>query len=235
MLNFALTIAVGEFLLIIIEAGGKPMFGVIVHFVGANLKFDNFLFGGNDGGVEGLVAVLFGHSDVVLDAATHWGVERVDDTEDEVAIGNIVNNNAESGEVVDGVNVLVALHEFFVERIDGFDATIHFKFNFFFFEMGADFLFDFMESFFSGLVAFFDEILEVEVAFGVDIRERDISHLDAKAPHVEAVGERGENFKRFFGDFLLFVRREGGESAEIVKAVGKFDNEDADVVASGDK
>lgn len=41
----------GEFLFVVVEAGGETAFGVVVHFAGADLEFDNLLVGGDNGGV----------------------------------------------------------------------------------------------------------------------------------------------------------------------------------------
>ena len=92
-----------------------------------------------------------------------------------------------------------------------------------------------MERFFVRFVSFFDEVFKVFIAFWIDVGEGNVGHFDAKLTHVKSVGERGKNFKRFFGNFLLFVGRKGGKSAEIVKAVGKFDNQDANVSTEGDE
>ena len=52
------------------------------------------------------------------------------------------------------------------------------------------------------------------------VYEFTLGELDAEKAHVETVGERSENLKRFFGDFLLLVGRESREGAEIVKTIG---------------
>jgi len=76
--DFALFVVFSELLFVVVEAGGKTAFGVFVHLAGANLEFDDALLWGDDGSVEGLVAVLFGLGDVIFDAAVHGGVEGVE-------------------------------------------------------------------------------------------------------------------------------------------------------------
>ena len=75
MLNGASAIIVGHFLLIVEETSSQPVFGVFVHFVSTDLKLHNAFVGRDHGSVNGLVAVGFGHSDVVLDFPGHRGVE----------------------------------------------------------------------------------------------------------------------------------------------------------------
>ena len=79
MFDFAGLVVLGQFLLVVIEAGGQTMFGEIVHLVGANLELYNAFVFGDDCSMERLVAVLFWHGDIIFDAAGHRGIEGVDD------------------------------------------------------------------------------------------------------------------------------------------------------------
>ncbi len=131
VLDFALFVIFRELLFVIIETGGKSTFGIFVHFSSANLELDDFLGRGDDSGVEGLITVLFGDGDVVLDASVHGSIEGMKKTHGEIARGDVGNDNAESGEVVDFSHVLVVFGELLVERINGFDAAGDFEIDFF--------------------------------------------------------------------------------------------------------
>ena len=58
-------------MLVVIEGGGQTAFGIIVHFLGANLEFDDLFVWRDDCGVEGLVAVLLRGSNVVFETPFH--------------------------------------------------------------------------------------------------------------------------------------------------------------------
>ena len=107
VLDAAFFVAFGEFLFVVVEAGGKTAFGVFMHFFGADLELDNLFVGGDDGGVERLVAVLFRDGDVVFDATGEGSVEGMEKTEDEIAGGDVVNDDAECGKIIDFTDVLV--------------------------------------------------------------------------------------------------------------------------------
>lgn len=158
VLDFASAIAFSKLLFVVVEAGGKATLGVFVHGVGANLKFEDFFVGSDNGGVEGLVAVLFRDGDIVFDATGKRGVEVMDDAEGEIAGGDIIDDDAKSGKVIDSVDVLVELGEFFMERINGFNAAANFEMEFFGREGGCDFFFDFKEIFGGGAISGFDQI-----------------------------------------------------------------------------
>ena len=103
MLDFAFFIVFGQLLFVIVEACGETTFGIFVHFFGADLEFDDFFVRGDDGCVEGLVAVLFRESDIVFYAAAERGIKGMDKAEDEIAGRDVVDNNAEGGEIIDFV------------------------------------------------------------------------------------------------------------------------------------
>ena len=94
VLNLAGFVIFGELLFVVIEAGGETAFGIFVHFVSTNLKFDDSFVFGNDGGMERLVAVLFGHGNIIFDTTTHRHIEGMNDAEGEITISNVVNDNA---------------------------------------------------------------------------------------------------------------------------------------------
>ncbi len=122
-----------------------------------------------------------------------------------------------------------------MEGIDGFDTARDFEIDFFFRENVADFFFDFFETFCGRFVAGFDKFFQIIIATAVDIAKSDIGELDTEATHIKSVGQGSENFESFFGDFLLFVGRECGEGAGVMKTVGEFNNKDANVGAGGNK
>ena len=56
----------------------------------------------------------------------------MDYAQSEIAVGHVFYDDAERGEVINLVDVLIVFGEFFVERINGFDAAGELKFDFFF-------------------------------------------------------------------------------------------------------
>ena len=235
MLDLAGFIVFGEFLLVIIKAGSEPALSVFVHFMSTNLKFNNLFVFGDDGGVQGLVAVLFRHSNIIFDATAHRHVKRVNDAEGEITISNIIDDDAKCGKIVNFPHVLVVFGELFVEGIDGFDTARNLEFDFFATKCFGNFFLDFLHGFFGGKIVFFDNVGELMIAFGIDIGKSDISHFYAQASHVETVSKGSKNFKGFFSNFLLLVWRKGGKSAEIVEAVGELNDEDADIRTGSDE
>ena len=115
MLNFAGFVIFGKFLLVIVEASGKTMFGVFVHFVSTNLKFNDAFVLGDNSGMKRLITVLLWHGDIIFDAAGHWHIEGMNNAECEIAVGDVIYDNTESSKIVNFAHVLIVLGKFFVK------------------------------------------------------------------------------------------------------------------------
>ncbi len=122
-----------------------------------------------------------------------------------------------------------------MKRINRFDAAVALVFDMFFLEEILDGLAGVVELFVSALEAVFGELLELLVTLWIEIFETGFLDFDTDATHLETVGEWGKDIERFARDFLLFIWREGAEGAEIMEAVGEFDDEDADVLTGRDE
>ena len=143
MLDLPFFVIFGDFLLVVIKARGKTMFGIFVHFVSTNLKFHHAFVFRDDGSVNTLVAILLWHSNVIFDATTHGHVKRMNDAKRKITIRDIIYDDAKRGEVINFTDILIVFGEFAMKRINRFDASREFKMNFFFGEGGRNFLFDF--------------------------------------------------------------------------------------------
>ena len=115
-----------------------------MHLTSANLEFDNALILSNDSSMKRLIAILFWHGNIILDAAGHGGIEGMDDAKSEITICNIGDDDAESGEVVDFAHVLIMLGELFMKGINRFNAAVDSEFNFFATESLGNLFFNFL-------------------------------------------------------------------------------------------
>ena len=97
VLDFTFFVVFGQFLFVVIEAGGETAFGVFVHFFRTNLELDDFFVFSDDGRMKGLITVLFRDGDVIFYAAIHRRIKRVEKTHSEIATRNVGDNNAECG------------------------------------------------------------------------------------------------------------------------------------------
>ena len=99
--------------------------GDAVHLLGADLNFEVFSFGADDGGVQGLVEIRARNRDEILDPARHGGPFVVNHAERAVAVLDGVGDDADGKQVVDLVERDLLALELLVDGIGTLDARFH--------------------------------------------------------------------------------------------------------------
>src|SRR3989339_1688887 len=89
---------------VIMPMRGHTVFGVVIHRLGANLKFDDMSAFAKNRGMERLVAVRFGLSDIIFDPAFERMPNLVYHSERRVAVTDIFDDDAQSDHVVNFFN-----------------------------------------------------------------------------------------------------------------------------------
>ena len=78
-----------------------------------------------------------------------------------------------------------------------------------------------------------ERLCDLLVAHGVEVFERQVLKLPLDALHTETVGDGGVDLHRFKRLLALLFRRLILHGAHVVRAVGKLDEDDADVLSHG--
>ena len=68
-----------------------------MHFFSSDLEFDDFFVWGNDSCMERLITVLFRDGNIVFYTTVHWGIEGMNESEDEIAGNNVRDDDSEGG------------------------------------------------------------------------------------------------------------------------------------------
>ena len=104
--------------------GGHAVFGLTVHIFSPNLDFNTFSVGANDRGVQALVAIGFGHGDIVFEASVHGPPLRMHQPQHGVTVPDVLDQHAKSHNVVHFVQgQRLGLH-FFVNAVLVLDAAV---------------------------------------------------------------------------------------------------------------
>ena len=201
-----------------------------VHFVGADLHFDAFVFRSHNHGVQAFVAVAFRVSDIVVELARNRLPQAVDDAEHGIAFGHGIDQHAHGADVVQAVKIQLFLHHFAVNGIDVLGAAGHVAFDAGLADGGFQ-LHQKAFDIFQPLIAFFvEQAGDAAVFFGIVVAEAQIFELPFELPHAQTVGQRGENIQRFFGQGAF-----GGAVGRLAEKLhgagtqGELNQDDADV------
>ena len=104
---------------------GDTALGVIVHFGGANLNFQNFTLRAENGGVQALVTVGFGQRNIIFDLTGQRLKVFVDDAQNGITIGGVLGNDAYSHQIGNVVNVVgLVFKHLLVKTVKMFGAAM---------------------------------------------------------------------------------------------------------------
>jgi hypothetical protein len=159
----------------------------------------------------------------------------VDNAESGVATALRIGDDANGEEVVDLVEAALLANDFAVQGVQSLDAGFEFRRNAIFDELGANGVLHIFEEFLVNGSFVCDFLLQGEVRVGLEIAEGEILKFSLDDGHAETVSDGGVNVHGFAGDAQLLGGLEKLESAHIVDAIGKLDEDHADVVDHGEK
>ncbi len=205
-----------------------------MHFLGANLNFKR-LAGVNHGGVQRLIEVRPGHGDVVLEAAGDGAPNLVNHAERCVTILHRVRDDANGEQIENLIERALLLLNFQVQRVDALDASLHFGWDSAFDHFVANRFLHVVKKAVEDFLLVGEFFLQFEKSFRFEIAEGEIFELAADEAHAKPVGDRRVNIERLAGDALLTLGIEIFERAHVVKTVGEFHHDHANVVDHGEQ
>jgi len=92
--------------------------GDLVHLLGADLDFQRLAVQADYGGVQRLVQVVLGHSDIVVELARDGPPQAVNDPQHVVALAHLFDNDAHAAHVIDLVEIAALGLHLGVDAID---------------------------------------------------------------------------------------------------------------------
>ena len=109
-------INVGYFAVVFVgPVGGDSPFGPLMHFASTNLNFEWFSAGTDNGCMQTLIQVEFGHCDIILEATDDRFPSSVDTSQSRVTIFDRVNNDTNSHDVENFVELFTFLDHLLVD------------------------------------------------------------------------------------------------------------------------
>ena len=224
----------GLFVLAFVEpVGSHPRFCYLVHRVGTHLELDVDAGRAHQRRVQGLIAVVLGNGNEILEPLGHWLVERMQNAECDVAVGIGRHDDAETVDVVQVGKALPFGIHLAVDRIDGLLACADAGM-----QPGCrkgilDVLLNFLHKVAPAAAGTFDGLHQRLVAPRMQVFEGQILQLAVGTIQTQSVGDGSVDLERLCGNALLCLRLHVGERAHVVRAVGQLHQDDAYIVGHG--
>ena len=201
-----------------------------MHFCRADLYLNALAERAEKQGVQRLVSVGFGDRDVILELARYRLVGVMNHAEDPVTVIDRAHDDP------DGENIAHLRHRhpprahLAVDAVNVFLTTLHGTFDSGFgqlrFKLGDGFLDD------RPMVAtaFAEFLMDRVVPLGVEMKKTQVLKLLCPGTHPQPVSNRGKDVEGLRGDPLALFGFQRIKRAHIVQPVGKFDQNDPDVL-----
>lgn len=166
---------------------GDAVFGDVVHFPGSNLYFNGLSPGPDNRRVQGLVVIGLGHGNVVLEAVRQGLPQAVDDTQDTVAVLDVVDDDPDGEEIIDLAQVAVIFFHFLINAVKMLGPAVDFAVDVRVVKGFSQDVDGFVDDFFADVPLLFHLIDEVVVFIRFKVAKRQILQLPFDVENAEAV------------------------------------------------
>ena len=205
-----------------------------MHFLGANLHLEGLAVRANDGSVQRLIEVGTGDGDEVLDAAGHGPPGVVDDPQGGITVLDVVGDDAHGEQIVNLLDGNLLAAQLLPDAVKALDAALDPRRDVGLLHFGFHLRAHLGEKLIADLASALDGALQVFEGLGLQVAESQVFQLAADFPHPQAVSNGSVYFQGLAGDAQAAVGRKKLQRAHIVQAVGKFHQDDANVVHHGE-
>src|SRR5690606_27482079 len=208
-------------------------FCIIVHYIGANLDFYNFVMWSNYRGMQGLVAVFLGVGDVVVEFVWNHSPHIVHNTERGIAVAYFRHQYPDGADIVDlGKIQLLALH-LAPDTVDAFGAAVDFGINTRALELATQFIGNFGDKTLAVYTAFINQAGNTFVVFRLQISEREVFEFPFQLADTQSVSQRRVDVKDFAGDPATFFLAGVFDCPDGAGTLGQLDQRNPHVINHG--
>jgi len=168
--------------------GRNPFLGDLVHLTSSDLNFDTLSIRADHGRVKGLVHVLLGKTDVILEFPRDGFPDGVDDPQDVVAFFDRTDDDSEGSDIIDLVQIDVLVPHLSVDAVSLLKTTGHFPLDVVLIELLHQSSFHGVDVIESLLLLLGNLPLDVLIEIWLEILEGKIFELQANPIDSQAMG-----------------------------------------------
>ena len=216
--------------------GRYAVLGGLVVIVGLDLDLKVGTTLAHHGRVEGLVHVLLGVGDIVVDLAGQGVPQLVDHAQHAVAVGFPFHQHAQGEEIVYFAQLLalgLILLDFAIGAVDVLGTAGNIGIDPLVLQLIAQQLGHLGDVGLAHSAAGGEHPGNLAILIDVQIPEGQVLELPLDFPDTKAVGQGSVNVQGFLGDAALFLGWKGVQRSHVVKAICQLDQDDTDILRHG--
>ena len=214
--------------------GGNAVLGLLMHLVGSNLNLERTSRGSDNRRVKRLVVIDLGHGDIVFKATGHGVPQRMHRTERGIAIAHRMGDDAQRHQVVNlGELLALALH-LLIDRPIVLGTAVDLKaLQANAVELIGERLDSLGQIALANLARLGYHARDALVGIGLQVKEGQVLEFPLDRAHAQTVGQGRVYVHGLAGLKQATVLAKGRQRTHVMQAVGKLDDNDADVLGHG--
>ena len=214
----------------IFPVGGDAVFGLGIHLFGADLHLKGDALGADDHGMQALVAVGLGGTDIILEPAGHRLIQIVDQTQDVVAVGQRFNDNAGGADVIQLGKPQILSVQLAIDAINALQTSLHLALDAHLIQLFDDTGFGLIQEISKTVILLLQIVGDLLITYGVQDLQAAVFQLPLDVLDTQTVGKGRVDLHGFHRDIPLLLFPLELDSAHIVQTVRQLDHNDADVL-----
>ena len=206
-----------------------------MHLIGADLYLKRLPIASNQGGVQGLVHILFWHGYIVFKTARNGLIHLMDDTQGSIAVLHGLNHDTHCEQIIYLVQSLVLVHHLFIDTEEMLHTSAHRGLNARILHVALDLVHDFLDKGLSCILAEGHLLHQVVIYIRLKELKGQIVQFNLNLGNTQSVSDGSIDLHGFPGFFLLLLRLPVLTGPHVVETVRQLDDNDADVLCHGQK
>ena len=206
-----------------------------MHLIGTDLYLKGLSVAPYEGGVQGLVHILFGHGYIVFETARNRLIHLMDDAQGGIAVFHGLHHDTHCEQIIYLVQSLVLVHHLFIDTEEMLHTSAHRGLNARILHVALDLVHDFLDKGLPCILAEGHFLHQVVIYIRLKELKGQIIQFNLNLGNAQPVGDGGINFHGLPGLFLLLLRLPVLTCPHVVKTVRQLDNNNADVLCHGQK
>ena len=193
--------------LLVAPVGGHPVLGEGMHGFGADLDLHRPALLSQHHGMQGLVAVILGIGDVIVEFLGDVQPAPVDQAQDGIAGGHVVHDDPHRVQVVELLQGHFLAHHLPVDAVDVLGPAEHPGMDAGFVQFLPEFVYEVVDEAFALGPVGRQGLGQPPILLGVEVAEGQVLQFPFQLSHAQPVGQGGEEIQRLQADAVpkLFV------------------------------
>ncbi len=222
--------AAGRGAFFILPVRRHAQFGVFMHLFGTDLDLNGFTARPQDHGVDRLVTVRFGVSDIIIEFIRQVTIVRMHYPQRGVAVLQTFSDNTHGAHVKEFIKRQMLFLHFAPDAINMFWSSVDFRLHAFVFHFGAQMsnkLFDVMFAIETALMQQFGDAF---VFRRMQVAETVVFQFPLQLPDAQTISERRIDVGTFFRRQHALIFRRLFHFAQMSDSLGQFDDHAAEII-----